>query len=229
MRQDIDAIAFDIDGTLYPDWALHVRMGPFLVRYAKFLAEFGQVRREIRDWQDAHPGEAHADFFGWQAELLARRIRSTTADAREMIRTLIYDGWRPVFARIKPYPHLLETFTAMKAAGLKIGILSDFPPSQKNDLWGLVPLCDAILGAEEAGALKPSPVPFLALSAALGVPCERILYVGNSIRSDIEGATAVGMKTAFIATPVAAFFGRKAPSADISFPSYRHLTRVVLK
>jgi putative hydrolase of the HAD superfamily len=141
----------------------------------------------------------------------------------------MYDGWRPLFSRIKPYPHVRETFDAMKASGLKIGILSDFLPSQKNDLWGLAPLCDVILGSEETGALKPSPVPFRALASALDCPCDRVLYVGNSVRSDVRGASAVGMKTACIIGPVAAFFGRAVPGADISFSSYRHLTRVVLK
>ena len=48
----------------------------------------------------------------------------------------------------------------MKSAGLKIGILSDFPPSQKSDIWGIKELCDVCIGSEESGALKPSVYSF---------------------------------------------------------------------
>jgi len=228
MRSEIDAIAFDIDGTLYPNWSFYRRLGPFLVRNAAFLSRFGQVREDIRRWQETHPGEAHDDFFAWQAGLLAPCIGITPAEARLLIERKIYDGWKPLFARVRPFPHLPETFAALRASGLKIGILSDFLPSQKGDLWGLAPLCDVILGSEETGALKPSPVPFLALATALGVPPARVLYVGNSIRSDVRGASAVGMKTACIMHPLPRLFGRTVPGADISFSGYRQLTRNVL-
>lgn len=229
MRSEIDAIAFDIDGTLYPDWSFYRRLGPFLLANARFLSEFGRVRKLIRVWQEAHPGEKHDDFFAWQAGLMAPFLGCTAAEARVILNQKIYEGWKPLFAQVRPYPHLIETFSACRAAGLKIGILSDFLPSQKGDLWGLAPFCEAILGAEETGALKPSPVPFLALSAALNVPPGRILYVGNSLRSDVRGASPVGMKTACIISPAAAALGRTVPGADISFSGYRQLTRIVLK
>lgn len=228
MRSEIDAIAFDIDGTLYPNWSFYRRLGPFLARHAGFLSSFGRTREDIRLWQEAHPGEAHPDYFAWQAELLAARIGLGAAETRLLLEQRIYVGWKSLFARVRPFPHLPETFAALKADGLKIGILSDFLPSQKGDLWGLAPLCDAILGSEETGALKPSPVPFLALAEALGVPPDRILYVGNSVRSDVRGASAVGMKTACIMHPLTLLLARTASGADISFSGYRQLTRNVL-
>lgn len=229
MNFDIDAIAFDIDGTLYPDAAFWRLLGPFLLRSGRMLAEFGKVREEIRAWQDAHPGEASNDFFGWQASLLAPKIGLSAEQTRSLVDEKIYRGWIPLFAKVKPYSHLHESFAAFRAAGLKIGLLSDFLPSQKGDVWGLAPLCDAVIGAEETGALKPSPVPFRALASALGVPASRILYVGNSLRSDVRGARAAGMKTACIVGPLFGRFSRKAREADISFTSYRQLTGFVLE
>jgi len=85
------------------------------------------------------------------------------------------------------------------------------------------------MGSEETGALKPSPVPFLALADALGVSPDRMLYVGNSVSSDVQGASAVGMKTACVVHPLALTAGYRIPGADISFSSYRKLTRNVLK
>lgn len=234
MKLDIDAIAFDIDGTLYPNWAFWRLLGPFLLRNARMLAEFGKVREDIRDWQEAHPGEVHPDeasddFFSWQAALLAPKIGMTPDEARKAIDEKIYRGWVPLFEKVKPYPYLHESFESFRAAGLKIGLMSDFLPSQKGDVWGLAPRCDVVLGSEETGALKPSPIPFHALASALGVPESRILYVGNSLRSDVRGARAVGMKTACIVGPLAGRFSRKAREADIFFSSYRQLAGFVLE
>lgn len=229
MRSDIDAIAFDIDGTLYPNWAFYRRLGPFLLKNAAFLAKFGETRREIRRLQEASPGIVHHDFFGWQASIMAPLIGLPAEETRARIDERIYSGWKPLFARVRPFPHLHESFRALRDSGLKIGILSDFLPEQKGDIWGLAPLCDVILGSENAGALKPSSVPFLALSRALGVEPNRILYVGNSVRSDVQGASAAGMKTACIMNPLAYRLGRRVPGADISFCDYRQLTRNVLE
>jgi len=228
MRADIDAIAFDIDGTLYPDAALHWRILPFVAANLRLMLALGAVREEIRVWQTEHPGEKHADFLGWQAFLLAPRLGCVPDAARRLLMEKIYDGWRPIFARIRPYPGVAEAFAACRDSGLRLGILSDFLPSQKGDLWGLAPLCDAIIGSEETGALKPSPVPFLALSERLGVPCERILYVGNSPRADVRGAAAVGMKTACLVSRPPLLPRRRVPGADISFRSYRQLISLVL-
>jgi len=229
MISGIDAVAFDIDGTLYPNSALYRRMIPFFLTNVRFMLAFGEVRREIRRWQEAHPGEPHEDFFTWQASLMAGRLGGPVEAMKTTIRERIYEGWQPVFAKVRPFPHIHTCFTAFRDAGLKLGILSDFLPSQKGSVWGVAPLCDVVMGSEETGALKPSPVPFLALADALGVSPDRMLYVGNSVSSDVQGASAVGMKTACVVHPLALAAGYRIPGADISFSSYRKLTRNVLK
>jgi putative hydrolase of the HAD superfamily len=105
--------------------------------------------------------------------------------------------------------------------------LSDFPPEQKGSLWGLKPLCDAFLGSEALGALKPSPVPFLRLIEALDADPGRILYVGNSLRSDIRGARQVGMQTAWITSRRNAQKHTPRP-ADFCFDNYGQLREFVL-
>ena len=117
----------------------------------------------------------------------------------------------------------------MKDAGLKIGILSDFPPEQKGDIWGIRDLCDVCIGSEESGALKPSIYPFGILERKLGVPADKILYVGNSVKYDVLGAKGAGMKTAYILKGFKKLFNIKLPEADISFKNYRQLQKIVLE
>lgn len=229
MRSEIDAVAFDIDGTLYSNWSFYRHLFPFIIQNSRFLIKFGHVRKAIRRWQNAHPGEAHENFLDWQALLLSEYLECDAKDARLALDEKIYVGWKPLFAKIAPFPYVREAFLAIKESGLKIALLSDFLPSQKGDLWGLAPLCDVILGSEETGALKPSPVPFSALSEALAIPFSRIVYVGNSMASDIRGAAAVGMKTAHIVHPLMLPFSQRLRAADISFSDYRQLTANVLE
>lgn len=229
MRSDIDAVAFDIDGTLYPNAALNVRILPFILANAPLMIRFGQVRREIRRIQEADPTFKKDDFFEYQASLLAPSLGFDTAGCRALLDRLIYEGWKPLFQRVPSYAGVRDCFDALRAAGLRLALLSDFPPDQKGDVWGLAPLCDAVLGSEHTGALKPSPVPFQALAQALDLPRERILYVGNSISSDVFGASRAGMKTACIRSPLDLALRGPVKQADFSFSNYRQLTRYVLE
>ena len=51
---------------------------------------------------------------------------------------------------------------------------------------------DVVLTAEEAGAYKPRPAPYLRAVEALGVPVERVLFVAGS-RYDLAGAAGAGL------------------------------------
>ena len=224
----IEAIAFDIDGTLYPSWKLTLRSVPFFIRHIRFMKAFAKVRSILHEYSSSEPDKALPDFFKVQNELLATHLTVSVQEARTFLEREIYNGWKKKFVRIRPYPFAKEAIIRLKEAGFKIGILSDFPPEQKGSVWGILPLCDVALDSEALGALKPSRIPFLKLAEALNTPCERILYVGNSKAYDVAGASAAGMKTAYIAHPLVSFFKKKPPYADISFSNYRQFLNYVL-
>ena len=224
----IEAIAFDIDGTLYPAWQLTLHVVPFFVRHIRFMNAFGKVRHILHKHSALEPDKALPDFFNLQKALLSEHLNISTQEAGAFLDKEIYEGWRKKFLRIRPYPFAKEAISRLKAAGFKIGILSDFPPEQKGSVWGILPLCDVALDSEAIGALKPSRIPFLKLAEALNTPCERILYVGNSKAYDVAGAAAVGMKTAYIENPIVSVFRKKPPYADISFSNYRQFLNYVL-
>ncbi|MBQ7158843.1 MAG: HAD family hydrolase, partial [Treponema sp.] len=142
---------------------------------------------------------------------------------------IVYDGLRPIFTRIKPFEYVQECFKRLKEAGYRLALLSDFPPSQKGDTWGLLPYCELVMGTEEIGALKPSKYPFGVLAQSLGVDLSEILYVGNSIRYDVIGAKRAGMKAAYLLSGWRRFFRKKHPDADISFVNYRQFTDIVIQ
>ncbi|MBO8449951.1 MAG: HAD family hydrolase [Spirochaetes bacterium] len=234
-KTEIRAVAFDIDGTLYPDFRLYWRLPAYFLKNLRFFLAFQRVRKRLHTENGILPpyaGTAEeqpgAAFRRRQAELLGAELGIPPAEAAEKISAVVYEGLKPFFRRIKPYAGTAEVFSALREAGFKLGILSDFPPAQKGSVWGLAPMCHAVLSSEETGALKPAAQPFRALAGALQVPPAEILYVGNSLRSDILGAKAAGMKTALILHPAAVLQRKKKQACDIYFYSYRQFLRDVV-
>lgn len=56
---------------------------------------------------------------------------------------------------------------------------------------------EAVVICEDVGALKPDPDVFDHATEAAGVPYEDVLYVGDSYRSDVQGAQPVGWQVAW--------------------------------
>ncbi len=223
MMQNIKAVAFDIDGTLYPSFSLYWRLIPYVIKNMRFYLHFNRVRKIL------HRTAPLPDFYEYQARLLAEELGCGVAEAKLQIKQIVYDGLKPFFNRIKSFRYVRETFEELKKAGYKIAILSDFPPEQKGNIWGVIPYCDAILGSEEIGALKPSKYPFGIMAIALDVKPEEILYVGNSVHFDVRGAKLAGMKTAIIASSLKKIFKKGVREADIVFSDYRKLTDIMIK
>jgi len=234
MLSGISAVAFDLDGTLYPNYSLNLRLLPFLFRHLRFMLAFGRARNIIRDEQEARAAQdplaaqtsSGIDFYERQARLTAEQLKAQKDEIRERIDRLIYRGWESFFLKIKLFPHVKEVLGELKAAGLKLGLLSDFPPDTKLEHLGLSGLWDTALCSESIGALKPAVLPFGELAKTLGFPPEQILYVGNSVRYDVEGAKRAGMKAALLNIGLPVLTGVKA---DFTFRSYRQLRDFMLQ
>ncbi len=217
------AVAFDIDGTLYPSWKFNLKIVPYFLCHLRFFIHYSRVRKKL------HKTAPLPDLFEYQARLLAQTIGKSSVEAKEQINRIVYTGLSPYFDELKPFPYLEETFQKIHDAGIKIALLSDFPPEQKGSMWNVLKYCDVVMGSEEIGALKPSIYPFGVMAMALDVDPSDILYVGNSIHYDIEGAKNAGMHTAYIEPLWRRLFHRHSQKPDFSFKNYRILQNIVLK
>jgi putative hydrolase of the HAD superfamily len=224
-KHSFDAAAFDLDGTLYPNYRLNIRLTPFMLRELPLFLALTKARDLLHGNKGPPPQLSSADeLYVFQARLMAPLLKADPEAVREKTRRLIYRGWEPIFKRITPFPRVRETLAAIRNGGCKLGLLSDFPPEKKLEYLGLGGLWDTVLCSEFTGALKPAALPFIELARRLGCAPERILYVGNSRRYDIRGAKQAGMKAAFISWP----FKRNCPEADFIFSDYRKLAKFVL-
>ncbi|GAB6391960.1 MAG: HAD family hydrolase [Treponematales bacterium] len=231
MSKGIRAVAFDLDGTLYPNYRFYLRLAPFVLRELRLLIAFGRARAVLR--QENGGGGAAGDFYDRQAAVMARTLRLSPAEIRQKTESLIYRGWEPLFKKVKLYPHVRETIEALRAGGVKTGLLSDFPPERKLENLGLGGLWDAVLCSELLGSLKPAPLPFQEMARALDAAPEAVLYVGNSVRYDIAGAKNAGMMAALVGASPRKRRQALRPAggrgcADFVFSDYRQLLRFVL-
>lgn len=219
---EIEAVAFDIDGTLYAQWRIHFAAVFHYITRPFFFLKYGLVRHEM------HGMEVLSDFRRVQAEKMARRLHCSTEKALEKLDKNVYSGLKKYFVNMPCLPDVPETFRKFKEAGLKIALLSDFPPEQKGEIWGLKPYCDEILGTEALGALKPDPYSFLKMAEKLGVAPEKILFVGNSRKYDVKGSKSAGMKCAYL-LPFGKRHKKSVKDADFCFSTYRQLQNFVLE
>ena len=239
MRPGIDAVAFDLDGTLYPNYSLNIRCIPFGATHLRLFIAFAKARGVFHQYNPeqnkAGKTAQRGDYYAAQAAAIASILGEEPDAVRAKIEKLIYRGWEPHFRKIKLFGGAAQVLKAFKAAGLKLGLLSDFPPVNKIRNLGIDSYWDAMLSTEEAGALKPDPLSFFDLARVLKTEPGRILFVGNSYKYDVIGAKYAGMQTALLTrsrlstgSPPSAKSVKIHGEPDFVFHDYRQLLNYVL-
>jgi 2-phosphoglycolate phosphatase len=94
-------------------------------------------------------------------------------------------------------PGVAEGLTALKEAGVKLGVCSNKPSYFTRALLGMLGIdhyFDAVYGPDDAGAAKPDPAMVLKALEKLGVPKAEALYVGD-MEVDIQTGRRAGVET----------------------------------
>ena len=109
------------------------------------------------------------------------------------------DYLRTTLTNMDAYPDAHETIERIAAHGLRLGLLSN---ADEDFLQGAVSRnrlrFSVIQSSESLRAYKPHRVTFLALAQRLLCAPDEILYVGDSGYSDVHGASAAGLRTAWV-------------------------------
>lgn len=220
MKLNIKAVAFDIDGTLYPNSTMYRHSLPLFILNLPLIMAMGKVRKIMRN----DPPPTPAEFHKVQARLLAKELHTTPERAFALVEGRIYTRWFADFRRMSLFKGLTEVLQLIQDRGLKLACMSDFPIRQRlNDLGLGHYQWDSSFTSEDTGFLKPNPQPFQRICQDLQLPPENILYVGNSYTYDVVGATAAGMPVAHL--------GRHRPGspAVLTFRKYRELKDFLIK
>lgn len=192
---DLEAITFDVDANLYNYPRMMI---PRLHRwgiYLPFLMQLTKARQLIRK-----EGQLE-DFRKRQAEIISELSGKDFETSFKLVEKVLYNGWNVDFKTVKPYPGTKEFIQKTVENGIKIAVVTDYPPYKKLEYMGFMDYpWAAIIEAEEVGELKPSKTPFIAALKALDLEDapERVMHIGDSYNYDVKGAKAVGMKTAWL-------------------------------
>src|SRR5512139_2935467 len=139
-------------------------------------------------------GVDNAALDGWWQAVFAKTWPDRPDLAKEMFRWFREDRFDRAF------PEVVPTLEALHELGVSLGILSNFPTSLENLLrrLGLRDYFEFVIASAAVGMAKPDPRIFdLAVSRA-NRPRERLLYVGDHIGDDIEGAHGAGVDAVLI-------------------------------
>lgn len=196
-----DAVALDVGGTLL---GFH-EYAPF----REFLAEAGLPHSEE------------------EVSRLHRRLLDVIVARRDSAQGLgargeeLYDWWRGIFAETWPqrpdlaqkmldwlfagrfdrlFDDSLPALEELQELGLQLGVLSNFGLDLRDLLqgFGLMSFFDFVVVSAEVGLAKPDPRIFDLVVEKAGVLRERLLYVGDHLGDDIEGARGAGLDAVLI-------------------------------
>lgn len=126
--------------------------------------------------------------------------------------------------RFRPYPEVPETLRALRAAGVRMVVLSNWDVSLHDQLaaTGLTPLVDGAVSSAELGFGKPHPAIFAHALEVAGVVAGEALMVGDSLDTDVQGAEAAGIAAVYVDR-----WGTGADASVRVVPSLAELPRLV--
>jgi putative hydrolase of the HAD superfamily len=195
----IAAVIFDLDDTLYSE---HMFVDGGFRAVARFLAaESGEAEDDITERLWALHGR---DGRGRLFDTLLRDLGLDADDEAVLMCVLVYRTHSP---RLEAGPAVLDTLRRLRAARVRIGLLSDGMASvQRRKLEALpevAALMDAVVMTDELGPGhgKPSSVGYLIACRLLRVTPAEAAYVGNDPRKDFAGARLAGLLTVRVGEP----------------------------
>ena len=194
---ELKAVLFDVDFTL-------ARPGPELgpEGYVRAGERHGLTLDPSRyeEARDAalvdlrrHPELEHDDEIWFRFTERIVRGMGGDADSAYACAVEITRGWER-HENFDLYDDVLETVAALRAAGLRIGLVSNSARDVREFARHHGLDVDAGISSFHHGHTKPHASIFRAVLDLLGVEPAKALMVGDTIADDIEGALAVGMQ-----------------------------------
>jgi putative hydrolase of the HAD superfamily len=205
------AIGFDIGDTLLfyadtpLDWSSHYRDALATVAHAckvspsaSELSAACQVLSHYNTRNRPRTQEVAAD------EIFSLVLSAWSLQATEHLRVAVDSFFIFFQRRMCAFPETLSVLHTLRAAGMRLGALTDVPYGMpmkfvQRDLDGahIFDLLDSVVTSSMIGVRKPDAAGYHALAASLGVAPHEMLYVGNEPK-DVIGAQRAGVASVFL-------------------------------
>ena len=173
--------------------------------YAEVARVRGHARLDVarlnRQFREAWSRRETFDYSlsSWQAivvDTFAGLLRGAQAEA-------LFDDLYQHFSLADPwriFPDALPALEAARAAGLRLGVISNWDERLRPllDRLGLREYFEVLIISHEHGRTKPDEALFRAAAQAFGLEPALVCHVGDSHREDVLGARAAGFGAAWL-------------------------------
>jgi putative hydrolase of the HAD superfamily len=191
MLANIEAVVFDLDGTLLDRRRSFERFvrGQW-ERYAHALQPVGQpqyVQMVI---------QLDRDGYAPRRELFAGVLARLDLPS-ELGETLLRDYRAGFPSACSLFPDAAQTLSSLRAAGLKLGLITNGSVRMQNgklECLALEPAFHTVLISQAEGVSKPDPEIFRRALERLDTMADRSVFVGDHPEVDVAGARGAGMK-----------------------------------
>jgi len=182
--RDIRLVAFDLDGTLYRQGPLRLRMGRDMVLHTVATCDLNAIS-VVRAYRRIRERLATEEVVDFDRVLIAETAKATSMPP-ERVHAIVSE-WierRPLrYLRSCLFSGVPQLFAGLQRAGKKIGIFSDYPATEKLAAMGL--MAHHVVAASDVGLLKPHARGLQSLMAAARASARETLFIGD--RADRDG------------------------------------------
>ncbi len=202
MRVDptrLKAMVFDVDGTLYAQAGLRRAMflqllRAHLVRPWQGLRTFRILAAYRRAQEHLRETPVQGDLAGAQLQLACRQTGAPEALVRSLVARWMEAAPLPLLPRFMD-PALPALLQAARQRGVRLGVFSDYPATEKLAALGLAEFFEVVLTAQDPGVnrFKPDPRGLREALRRLHAEGAEALYVGDRAKIDAAAAQAAGV------------------------------------
>jgi len=214
------AVLFDLDGTLldrnaslndFLQWQANGMLKTDIPNKKKFISRFIELEQNGSVWKD----EVY--------KTLIDEFSISTWTSEELLSS--YELCFCVFS--KPKQGVIKAVKILREMGAKLALVSNGKsPFQERNFraLGISEQFDAIIVSEAVGFRKPNKEIFELTCKMLKTEASNAIFVGDNIKSDIEGANNAGMYSIYIPTDS----HQQCDDANIICRNFEDLPKIVL-
>ena len=191
---EVRLVAFDVDGTLYRQRPLQLRMARDMLFDAIVQRRLDAIR-VVSAYRRIRERLADEEVPNFDSQLIAETAKSTLMPP-DKVQAIVSD-WlltRPLpYLTACMYADVARLFRRLRSKGNLIGILSDYPAAEKLSAMELT--ADHVVTASDVGIMKPHPKGLESLMGAAGVSARQTVFVGDRAERDGLAGKRAGVRT----------------------------------